>query len=85
MPVISGVVLNGGGSPVPGARIFLASAPVPTPDIAILSDSEGRFSLTAPAPGVYRIQCAADGFAAASAEVRVAGADVKTKIRLTKL
>lgn len=83
--VISGFVRDASGSPVSGARIFLASAPVATPDIAILSDRQGRFSITAPVQGVYQIQCAADGFAPANAAVKVAGADVTAEIRLKKL
>ena len=48
-------------SPVVEARVLFSMAPVPLPDIATLSDDNGRFSLYAPAPGTYELECHADG------------------------
>jgi hypothetical protein len=61
--VIHGVVRGPDGSPVAQARAYFASGPGPFPDIAALTDPEGRFTLSAPAPGGYVIECAAEGFA----------------------
>lgn len=48
-------------SPVSEARVLFTSAPVPLPDIAALTDSDGRFSLHAPSPGEYVLACHAEG------------------------
>ena len=52
---IQGVVTDPSGQPVPGAVVMLAAAPVPVPDIAALTDTEGRFSIAVPASGPYRL------------------------------
>ena len=44
-------------SPVIEARVFFGTTPVPMPDIATLTDEDGRFSLYTPAPGKYQIVC----------------------------
>jgi len=61
--LISGIVRSADGQPVAGARVFFASGPGPFPDIAALTDGQGRFALSAPSPGTYEIECAASGFA----------------------
>lgn len=53
--IIQGVVADPSGQPVPGAVVMLAAAPVPVPDIAALTDVEGRFSITVPVQGAYRL------------------------------
>jgi hypothetical protein len=58
-------------SPVVEARVFFATAPVPLPDIATLTDEDGRFSLHAPAPGTYELVCHADGFDPATVTIDV--------------
>ena len=60
--VIFGRVQDSGGKVVQGARVYLSSGPEPLPDIAILTDQDGSFRLTAPVPGTYTIECIADGF-----------------------
>ena len=69
--IISGEVRSAAGGAVPDARIFIADGPVPFSDIAILSDSQGRFSLSVPAEGAYTVACVAEGFAPVSAKVEV--------------
>jgi len=59
--VIAGVVVDVGGSPVEGARVYFVESPVPLPDIAILTDSSGRFKLSAPVPGTYWLEAAHEG------------------------
>ena len=81
--VISGIVRTADGQPVASARVFFVSSPVPVPDVALLTDRNGRFSLTAPAPGVYGIGCSSDRFGASSITVDVpSGQNVEVEIRL---
>ena len=44
------------------ARVYFVSGPAPLPDIAALTNEEGRFTLSAPSPGPYMIECNADGY-----------------------
>lgn len=64
-------VVGPGGEPVEWARVFFTEAPVPMPDIAALSDAEGRVVLTAPTAGRYRLQVAAEGLATREVELAV--------------
>lgn len=59
--VVSGTVLDAVGHPVAGATVLFADSPVAVPDIAVLTDDEGRFSLAAPAPGHYELLVNAAG------------------------
>jgi hypothetical protein len=71
--IVAGVVRGPAGEPVPQARVFVARGPVPVPDIAALTDAEGRFTVSLPAAGVYELACAAEGYQPSSASVAVAG------------
>ncbi|QLE72090.1 carboxypeptidase regulatory-like domain-containing protein [Streptomyces rectiverticillatus] len=85
--VIRGTVRDAAGAPVAGARVAFADGPVPLPDVAAVTDSEGRFALTAPAEGTYTLLCRADG-GTATARVHVTAApaarpeDVRADLRL---
>ncbi|MEV6751075.1 carboxypeptidase-like regulatory domain-containing protein [Streptomyces sp. NPDC051214] len=57
---ITGVVRDTSGTPVTGAHVLFTEGPQPLPDIAALTDAEGRFSLVAPTAGEYRLICRAD-------------------------
>ncbi|MFK8846254.1 carboxypeptidase-like regulatory domain-containing protein [Streptomyces sp. Ac-502] len=57
MTVISGVVVDADGRPVPDARVYLAAGPGPFPDVAALTDDEGRFTLSAGTDGGYTVEC----------------------------
>ena len=83
---ISGVVRAPDGQPVAGARVFFASGPGPFPDIAALTDTQGRFALSARTPGVYQIECAAEGFAAGRETVTaLSGRQVNVEFSLKRL
>jgi len=69
--VIWGTVRDAQGNPVAHARVYFTAGPVPLPDIAVLTDTRGAFSLSAPSPGTYEIGGAADGFAPTSVTVKV--------------
>ena len=69
--VISGIVRGPNGTPIPNARVYFTSGPVPLPEIAAMTDSNGEFSLTAPAPGEYVIEGMTDEFGSRSSKVKV--------------
>jgi Carboxypeptidase regulatory-like domain len=82
--VISGVVRALDGSPIAQARVYYSSAPTTTPDIAALTNDHGEFALSAPAPGEYVIEVAAEGFSPGGIVVDVTErADVEAEIRLS--
>lgn len=54
-----GRVVDSTGAPVPHARIVIASGSVPMPEIALVADGEGRFSLRLP-PGVFTLRAHAE-------------------------
>ena len=81
--IVAGIVSDREGAAVPAARVSFVAGPTALPDIAALTDSRGAFTLSAPVPGDYTIQCAADGYAPASMRVAVAsGQHVDVQCRL---
>ena len=58
---IAGVVVDEEGNPVEEARVYFVEGPVPLPDIAALTDSSGRFALSAPTSGTYQLGIASEG------------------------
>lgn len=71
--VITGKVRTADGQPVAMARLYWLSGPVALPDITMLTDATGNFSLSAPVAGTYQVGCIADGFAPVTATVDVKG------------
>jgi hypothetical protein len=59
--VIAGVVVDARGNPVEEARVYFVEGPVPLPDIAALTDSAGRFALSAPVSGTYQLGVTSEG------------------------
>ena len=55
-----GRVLDAGGTPVPEALIVIVASTVPMPEIALLSDDEGRFVLRLP-PGHFTLRAHGSG------------------------
>ncbi len=83
--LITGVVRDPKGKPVEGARVYFSDGPGPLPDVAALTNSDGEFSLSAPSPGTYRVECNADEFAAESLTVEAkSGQRVSLDIKLKK-
>ena len=60
-PEIVGVVVDAQGNPIEEARAYFVEGPVPLPDIAALTDSKGRFALSAPVLGTYQLEVASEG------------------------
>jgi len=71
--LIQGQVLDPQGRPVAGAAVYVASAPAAMPDIAQLTDADGRFTVAAPVAGRYTLGARSDEFGQARAEVEVGG------------
>lgn len=83
MASIRGSVRGPNGDPVAEASVYFMAGPVPLPDIAQLTDDEGRFQLTAPAPGTYRIGVRTGEGEAAEVTVEVVGEeDVELEVRV---
>jgi hypothetical protein len=82
--IVAGVVRGPAGEQVAQARVFIARGPVPVPDIAALTDTEGRFTLSLPARGSYEVACVAEGYAPSSTTLEVADdRDLRVELRLT--
>ena|SRR5215216_721563 len=60
-PEITGVVVDAEDNPVEEARAYFVEGPVPLPDIAALTNSNGRFALSAPTSGTYQLGIASEG------------------------
>lgn len=81
MTLVAGRVLGASGIPLPEARVAFAEAPVPVPDIAAVTGADGRFALSAPAPGRYVVVAAADGHV--TAQVALDVCDERTEVEIT--
>jgi hypothetical protein len=82
--IVAGVVRGPADEQVPEARVFIARAPVPVPDIAALTDAEGRFTLSLPVRGIYEVACVAEGYAPSSTTIEVAEEpELRLELRLT--
>jgi len=79
---IKGVVLDAAGRPVAQARVFVAKAPGPVPDVAVLTGPDGRFALAASRPGTYEIGGSTDRSGSGSATVVVGAQDAVVELRL---
>ena len=64
--------------------MYFSGGPEPLVDVAVLTDHDGSFKLSAPVPGTYTIECFADGFERATLTVGVNGSpaeDVKFRLK----
>ena len=59
---IDGIVRGAGGVPIEGARVMITRAPASFPDIAALTQGDGRFSLPTAGSGEHEIVVVADGY-----------------------
>ena len=80
-PVISVTVTSPDG-PVAMARVVVETSPHPLPDVAGLTGSDGRFTLSTNGPGRYVIAIHADGFVTARVECDVDSKDCHLEVEL---
>jgi len=59
---ITGRITDANGKPLQGARITIPKSSARIPEIAYLSDADGKYSISVP-PGEYTLAAFADGYA----------------------
>ena len=82
--VIEGVVVDARGHAVAGARVSWAEAPTAMPDVALLTDSQGRYTLVAPAPGRYSLRCDSDVHGSALHVLQAEGRPLQVTLALVR-
>lgn len=75
MTIIHGQVFDPHGRPESEATIFIVYAPVSMPDIALLTDADGRFILSAPVPGHYILGFHSESWGATQKSIEISGED----------
>ena len=84
MQTIQGQVVDPQGNPVSEAAVYIVASPVSMPDMGLLTDASGNFTLGAPAAGSYTIGARADPWNASQSKVEVQdGMSAIVKIQLT--
>lgn len=78
--LIRGWVHRIDGGAVVEARVYFQSAPIAVPDVALLTDADGRFTLYAPVPGRYEVACRTDDTAGASVVLELAETDAEVEV-----
>lgn len=82
---ISGTVLELNGKPIEDVRVYFVTGPLPLPEIAALTDKDGKFTLTAPAEGEYEIGFSADGYKSVTVSTTVTrGQNAQIEVRLSR-
>ncbi len=71
MALISGIVVDRDGHPIADARVAFTGGPVPMPDLAMLTDDQGQFTIAVPVHGTYELTFTADPHPPQSAVVVV--------------
>jgi len=84
LTLVHGQAVDAQGHPVAGARVGWAAGPGSVPDVMLLTDAQGRFTLTAPVVGTYTLRCISDDAGGASLQVRAAGQPLQVQLRLQR-
>ena len=82
--VVQGRAIDAKGRPVAGARVGWASGPVDLPDVMLLTDAKGRFTIAAPVPGDYTLRCDTDRAGSASLALQAAGKPLTVTLQLPR-
>jgi hypothetical protein len=78
--LVHGSVHRADGGAVAEARVFFSASPVEVPDVALLTDGEGRFTMHAPAPGHYELSCHADGLEPATVAIDLGAGEEEVQV-----
>lgn len=81
MTRVHGSVTDAHGSPLAGASVYVISAPTSMPDIALLTDAHGQFTLTVPVAGRYTVGVRAENGTTAKTDFNV-GDEKEISIKL---
>ena len=79
---VAGTGVDSAGQPVGGATVMWVQGPVALPDVALLTQPDGRFVLGAPVVGHYTLGCRHDRHGQATAAVVVEPQGARVTIRL---
>lgn len=82
--LIQGQVLDARGHPVAGARISWVQAPVVMPDVALMTDAQGQFTVAAPAKGAYILRCDSDAQGSVQQALEAAGQPLQVTLKLPR-
>ena len=82
--MIRGLVLDARGHPVAGARVSWGKAPVPVPEVALLTDAGGHFTLAAPALCHYTLRCDSDQQGSAEQALQATGQVMQVTLKLKR-
>lgn len=75
-----GSVHRDDGDAVAEARVFFTVSPVGVPDVALLTDGEGRFTMHAPTPGHYELSCHSDGLEPAMVAIDLGAGEEEVQV-----
>jgi hypothetical protein len=79
---VSGTVLDRMGRPAGGATVMWVQGPVPLPDVALLTQADGSFVMSAPVAGAYTLACRRDPDGVARVDVHVGPQGARVTVRL---
>jgi len=80
-PLISGLITDS-DRPIAHARVGVSFAPRPMPDVAAVTDENGRFSFASAGPGRHELVVVADGFSAQHVTVFVRSHPIALEVPL---
>jgi hypothetical protein len=79
---VAGRVLDSAGRPAAGATVMWLSGPVALPDVALLTQADGSFVMSAPVAGHYTLACRRDPDGVARVDVNVGPQGARVIVRL---
>jgi hypothetical protein len=78
---VRGEVVDGDGRPVPAVAVVVIEGTVPVPEIALLTDDAGRFSLRLPS-GRFTIEAHGPSEMKGRTTVEISGTEKEVRIKL---
>lgn len=81
---VHGLVVDAKGRPVAQASVGWVDGPVALPEVMALTDAQGRFTLTAPVHGAYRLHCRSDAHGERQLAVQVGASSPALRVVLPR-